>query len=271
MKAYTFIYKNISRIDVCHDSNALASGLRHKTLIDGFLKNKYEKVGQSNYTLQGSDGATHEYSYVRFGSRSSGVCAYIYDKTKELREVKNKPYIVNEWIRQGINPNEPVWRMEISIKADSTNMVSTATGEYFRLTTDMLKAQKQIEQVFQIYSEKYLHFVRNKGQKSKKNMPRLDLFHWAVMPTVKVKTVSIERNSGKMQKVMINMLSSINKKDSPFNEEQKAASLIIKKAYVDLYAMHRFALGVAEKSNVSQWYKNQQAQGRFNEDTEINE
>lgn len=256
MQAYNFVYKNISRIDICHDSNSLASGFRHKSLIDGFLKNKYEKVGQSNYTLQGSDGKTHEYSYIRFGSRSSGVCAYIYDKTKELREVKNKPYIVNEWVRQGINPEEPVWRIEISIKTDATNMLNLGTGEYFRLSPDMILMQSQVEKLFQIYSDKYLHFVRNKGQKNKKSMQRIDLFHWNIIPQVKVKNISIERNSGKMQKIMINMLSSVNNDDTTFSETERAASIVLKKAYTELYAMQRYALGIKGKQTMSEWYKN---------------
>lgn len=39
-------------------------------------KNKYEKVGQIKITPPtGLRWKTHEYSYIRFGSRSSGVCA----------------------------------------------------------------------------------------------------------------------------------------------------------------------------------------------------
>lgn len=259
MKAYSFQYRNISRIDVCHDSNFLASGFRHKTLIDGFLKNKYEKVGQCNYTLQGSDGKQHEYSYIRFGSRSSGVCAYIYDKTKELREVKNKPYIIKEWERQGINTELPVWRMEISIKTDSTNMLNLETGQYFRLSPDMVLMQEQIEKLFQIYSDKYFHFVRNKGQKKKQNMSKLDVFHWNCLATTKVKTVTIEKDSGRMQKIMINMLDGINRSESEFTEEVRNASITVKKAYIESYGMHKFYLGLKEKQKAKEWYKNSEA------------
>lgn len=248
MAAYSFEYKNISRIDICHDSNYLAHGLRHSSLINGFLTNKYQKIGLANYTLQGADGANHTYSYIRFGSRANGACCYMYDKTKELREVKNKPYIVDAWIREGIDVELSVWRCEISIKADATRLVDINTGQLFRLSTDIILQQSRIEQLFHTYADKYFHFVRNKGQKHKKNMETIELFEPNAMPSIKVNRVSIAKNSGRMQKIMFNKMRDIADNGDNYSFEAREAALLLSKEYVTDYGMERIVYRMNERN-----------------------
>ena len=54
--------KAISRIDLCADFNHFDNNLQAENFIRGFVENKYLKVGQTKYTLQGQQGLFQHYS-----------------------------------------------------------------------------------------------------------------------------------------------------------------------------------------------------------------
>lgn len=73
--------------------------------------------------------------------------------------------------KNGIDTNKDVWRIEISIKADMTNIVKLDTGETFRLTTDRLKLSTDIQNIFYTYAARYFSFKINDGKKTKPVCP----------------------------------------------------------------------------------------------------
>ena len=52
----------------------------------------------------------------RSGSRSSAVCVYLYNKSLELRQQTDKPYIRKQWRMAGFDQRRDVWRLEFSLK-----------------------------------------------------------------------------------------------------------------------------------------------------------
>lgn len=168
---------HISRLDICADFNIFANGQHPKQFIRDILLQNTLKNRQSGYTLQGSTAQPDDVSYIRFGSRETPVCSYLYDKTKELNEVKYKKWIVDTWIANEIDKDD-TWRFEISIKSEGRKLVDKESGETIELCLDDLSTRERIERIYKIYSNYYLDFRENNGTKNKSRMPKINLFNY---------------------------------------------------------------------------------------------
>lgn len=118
-------YKGITRIDVAYDCNEFYGGLKPQKLLDNYFNMKYLKLGNNDpwvkmaggYKLKfrannsqkiklDGDGQTvgaFRASSVTWGQRSSDIQVQVYNKSKELREVKMKHHIVDWWKQNGLD------------------------------------------------------------------------------------------------------------------------------------------------------------------------
>ena len=110
---------------------------------------------------------------VTWGTRSQSVQVQIYDKSKELREVKMKHHIVQSWKDAGLDLDKPVYRIEFRITNRGKMLKNLETGKYYNLSVNEILCQQQLEQLFYDYSEKYLKFFINDGHEKLQNCPRL--------------------------------------------------------------------------------------------------
>lgn len=208
-----FTYKSISRLDVCFDSNHLYNGLKHSTLIKKIMLGTYLKNNQTkvewNFNSVANVGKPMECNSCSFGSRSSGVSTKMYNKTLELKEVKNKPYIVESWNINGLDTSKDVWRIEISIKSDSTTTIRTETGEIFRLNPDSFHMSEMVEDVFFSYAKKYFSFKKNDGKKNKSRMKDLILFPGERTLTMKPVRITIEKDSTRSDRIFLKKLHGL--------------------------------------------------------------
>lgn len=213
LKAYKFSYKSISRLDVCFDSNTFRNGLKHSTFIKRLMNGQYLKNNQSkvkwNFSSIANVGTPMECNSCSFGSLSSAVSTKMYNKTLELKEVKNKPYIVECWGYNNLDLSQDVWRVELSIKADATNVVRLSDGEIFRLAPDSLKVQKSIEDIFFSYAEKYFSFKRNDGTKNKTRMKDVELFPRGKQSTIHPIRITNEKDSNRSDRIFLKKLHSL--------------------------------------------------------------
>jgi hypothetical protein len=166
----------ISRIDICADFVNFKNGLYPKTLISNFLTQKFVKVGRGNFKVIGEQKKYINYQYLRFGSGSSDISAYLYNKSTELKEVKDKPYIRELWHNLNNQNNRDVWRLEFSLKGKSLKIVDTINGNF---VVDSFKSLTDKELIANIYSfmvKKYFQFVIPEQQKNKSRWKKLVLF-----------------------------------------------------------------------------------------------
>lgn len=194
-------------------SNTLKNGLKHSTLIRGLQNGKYLKNNQGqakqNFEVQSKTNRIMECNSISFGSLSSAVKTKMYNKTKEMNDVKYKPYIVESWQKNGIDTNKDVWRIEISIKADMTNIVKLDTGETFRLTTDRLKLSTDIQNIFYTYAARYFSFKINDGKKNKTRMPSLEIFPERSIITSQPIRITLQNDESRSDKIFLNKLHRI--------------------------------------------------------------
>lgn len=213
LSSHHFRYKSISRLDICFDSNYLYKKLKHSKLIKDLmtgvvLKNNQSKVAW-NFNAIANVGKPMECNSCSFGSKSSSVSTKMYNKTLEMKEQKQKPYIIESWGYNGLNLDMDVWRIEISIKSDASTTIRTDSGEIFRLDPDSLRMQELTENIFFSYAEKYFSFKRNNGTKNKTRMPGLPIFPKERSITLRPIRITEEKDSGRSDRIFLKKLHSL--------------------------------------------------------------
>lgn len=233
MTALNVTYRGITRIDICYDCILFADGRKPSKFINNYVMKSDSEIG--GYCRKGSDefichgkkssGSDSKINYISFGSPQSRVRAYIYDKSIELQEVKDKPWIREYWEQNNLHPTEKehIFRSEISIKSEGTDLLNMSTGELFRISPIYLENQQQIEKLFHFYADKYLHFKINKGQKYRKNYPKMDLYKNQPEITCKPTHISTANDTGRMEKICYNKLEKLSETYSDLSEPRRLA------------------------------------------------
>lgn len=172
--------KSITRIDIACDMNYLMHGLHPELFIRKYIKgncNGYIRCGSNKFSVIGEKYLQNtSMSYIRWGSRSSGVCTYLYNKSKEMRECSMKPWIIERWRGAGLNVKN-VWRLEFSINSAGRGLKDIENGLIHSLFVDDIQTQSQLISIFQTYAKKYFHFkhLRKNGTKYVKDMKDAEL------------------------------------------------------------------------------------------------
>lgn len=190
------VYKGLARLDLALDCNSLVDGGSVEQLIHDFVVLRAGDIGHvvrrgsARYHLHGNNHrkASIRFESIKFGSPQADVVPYIYNKSIELLEVKDKPWIreawksaglvhivdmeglqrlskkeleykisdsgVSEFIRSG------VWRFELSIKGHGRDLLNMESGEIFKIGLDSIGTAEKIESLFKMYAEKYFDFRR---------------------------------------------------------------------------------------------------------------
>lgn len=224
-------YKGITRLDICYDCNKFSEGRSVPRFIKNFVqlpmgeKGSIYRRGSDRFAAYGNKSRTSDskITSIRFGSEKSRIGAYMYDKTIELREVKDKPWIREMWAENGLisDDKQHVWRSEISIKCEGMDVLNMSSGELFKLAPVYLEHYKSIEKLFHIYAGKVFDFRICNGQKNKKNYDVLKLFECDCDITSKPYYVSKSADTGRMEKICYNKLQSLSREYVDLSEQRR--------------------------------------------------
>jgi hypothetical protein len=181
--------RSISRFDVALDLQYFDNNLKPQTLIENFFKNRYTKVGVTKFCMFGNQTQTQSCQYLRFGSGASACSVYLYNKSQEMRDKQEKPYIRDAWEQCGLNNGKDVWRLEFSLRSDAKHMIQTndtivkSGKQYYNSTTGEVLPEGSIvkydrnnvlrsiikinineidtqERLLSLYSRLYAHYFR---------------------------------------------------------------------------------------------------------------
>lgn len=216
LRFFHLSYRGISRLDLCYDCNQFFNGRKPAKFVNDFvLKSPHEKGGivrngSEHYDAHGCRGYSHHsrITSIKFGSVHNDVTAYMYDKTIELQEVKDKPWIREMWEENGLISDEKthVWRSEISIKAGGKDLVNLETGQLFAISPNYLEHYDNLVKLFHFYAAKYFDFRLNDGSARKRDFKKIVLFDAKVKVTCKPTKVSKMCDSGRSEKICRNTL-----------------------------------------------------------------
>jgi hypothetical protein len=169
-------YKALSRLDLCMDFQYFDNGMKPSNLIRGFYTVRYWKVGQIKALGVGKQHNEYDPETLSFSGKKTAVSTKLYNKTKEMTEVKFKPYIHDSWNDCGLLNGKDVWRLEVSIKPDGKNMVNVNTGEMIAVKLSVIDSPEKVMNLFFIFALKYWRWKDNNGHTPKKNARELELF-----------------------------------------------------------------------------------------------
>lgn len=206
-----FVFKSISRIDLCTDFQTFNNGMVPSNFIKNYLNGKYLRLGKtsiSNAHFRQVDTDLY-FNALKFGSNLSDVSTYLYNKTLEMNSVKWKPWIAKKWMDAGLNASIDTWRLEVSIKSSNKIVCNTDTGEMNILNSlDVLK-NDYCKVFFGAFRERYFSFVIKDQQVKKNRMTKLPLFSNSFS---NYKIVDGEKMlaAGRSDKIFIKKLEQVN-------------------------------------------------------------
>lgn len=136
---YHYTIRRLYRLDIALDFEKFDKGDDPKKFIRRYMEGKYSKINQGNVGAHGKDRWDgRDWNSLSWGSPSSMVSTKFYNKTIELQEAKDKPYIRYAWMKAGLVDNyttlqklsedgslynPTIWRVEFSIRSSASNWV----------------------------------------------------------------------------------------------------------------------------------------------------
>lgn len=281
-------YRGITRLDIAYDSNELYGGLKHQTLIKKYRSNEYLKIGCREYFMHCRAGyhlsidkkgrkilsdkepdkknessqaagvkqsniqnlGEHTTNSITWGSRSSDTQIQIYDKSKELREVKMKHYIVDTWKAAGLDIERPVYRIEIRIVNEGKSLQNLKTGEKFTLSMNDLVTQELIEQLFHDYMKKKFRFYHRRDIQKIQQMKEVKLFSLTNKPVHRPKRNTKRKDYTRMTKIVINEL------EKHIAENSKSENMLTH----ELERVHEY---LVQTYQMEKWVKEREDEGYY--------
>lgn len=181
LSRYGYEFRRISRIDLCLDFVKFDTGDDPQRFVQRYMEGRYAKMNQVNLSGHARDSWNQRFwQSLSWGSKSSSVKTRLYNKTNELKEVKDKPYIRQAWWAAGMvddmhtlvkfNPDgsktQPqIWRLEFEIKSGQKDWfaVETCHGEknHFQSYRNTLERYSTYEgrlEIFFSLVHHYFHF-----------------------------------------------------------------------------------------------------------------
>lgn len=222
-------FRSYSRLDVALDFTSFANKLTPENFISRFVDGSYIKKGRSTkWALTGetaacvSDGVsvdlqdiakykrsmkTVKFQTLKFGTPTSDISYYLYNKKQELEQVKMKPYIHQHWKQNGWDGKQDVWRLEFSFKSN-TDAIITEDGE--AISFKNIDSIDYLKDIFAWHFNRYFAFVhRSKTTRRKSNMRKVALLTDMDCGLVKI-NLSDKKDSSRSDRIFAKMLHRTN-------------------------------------------------------------
>lgn len=179
---YGYTFMRISRIDICLDFEYFDSGDDPRKFIRRYIQGKFSKINQCNLAAHGKDWWDgRDWNSLSWGSPKSQISTKLYNKTLEIKEAKDKPYIRQAWaitglvddfielckVENGVKRYPQIYRLEFSIKSSVKRwfvIEDYNTGKKqlrsVRNELDRYYTRQDLLNVFASLSEHYFHFKK---------------------------------------------------------------------------------------------------------------
>lgn len=179
---YGYTFKGISRVDIALDFQTFENNLHPETFIKLYCKGDITKINQTNVAVFGRDTwVERAWNSIKWGSEKSPISAKLYNKSLEMKQKVDKPYIKAQWWQAKADLTKDVWRVEFSIKSHVKGYVRLDTGELFPSTLNTYDSREKCFYVFCIMADRYFDFryltkTRNGTLTRKDRAPKVPLF-----------------------------------------------------------------------------------------------
>lgn len=219
--------KSIYRLDICLDFQAFVSGMKPETFVKKYINEEIGKMNQPKCCAHWTDEAERRnINSLKWGSVTSMINTKMYNKSLEIKQVKDKPYITDIWKLCDYDPSKDVWRIEISISSDARHLVHMDTGEVKELKLTTIDTRDKLYYTFLSYMGKYFDFYYKDENKRKSRCKHLKLFRgFSIGQNCKVVKIVNSRIITRTDNIIIKRLYELLKREN--------LTLIDKKSIVD--------------------------------------
>lgn len=150
---------SISRIDIALDFCRFDDGSLPDKFVRSYVKGRYFKICQSAVSAHGKDTRYDRvWNSIKWGSPSSPITTKLYNKSLELKQVEDKPYIRAAWQEAGLTSGSDVWRIEFSISAQMQTIKSKREGLMMKKSLSHYDSRERLLKQFFIFYGKYFDF-----------------------------------------------------------------------------------------------------------------
>lgn len=254
---YGIIISRISRIDICLDFERFDSGDDPQKFINRYLKGIYSKINQSNVRANGKDLWDGRFwNSLSWGAEKSQITTKIYNKTLEISERRDKPYIRQAWAscglvddfielnkrnKEGEIYHPQIWRIEFSIKSSVKKWyiiedVHTSKKKIRSIhhTLEQYSDREKLMQHFAGLVHHYFHFKKFIRNQRKDRCPDKVLFDFSQLNTFyEVQHIATANTNSRTIETLKHRLCAYKLKH-PHGEEAKAIDAVLEIIQSDL-------------------------------------
>jgi hypothetical protein len=250
LEYYDIKFNNLTRVDICRDFQKLDyRNQLPKKFIKNFLHEKYIKVRKSKGQVYFNNGENLDFQYLKFGSGKSRICCYLYNKTKELNEIENKPYIREQWVKAGLNENLlDVWRCEFRLQNFDFLLTDTETGEQISYNGNVcglnsLDIINNCENLFNALSNHYLEFKKvNENRDTNKSRKTSFYLFNQDKKTLFNRVYNDNPESGRAEKIFIKKLYTLNNELRGTDHELSIYGETVLQKVIEAHELTKWAL-----------------------------
>ena len=214
IEAHNYTIRRIFRLDLCIDFKIFDSGDKPEKVVRRIIRHKYAKVYQSERTAHGRDYWNGcEDNSLSWGRRGSMIVTRFYNKSLELAQKGDKPWIRQAWHEAGLIDDpvkpilldqngrvigDPVWRVEFQINSSARGWFvddSQSKDSYVEHTLETYwNKQLQLQAIANLIDH-YFDFRIFEQGKSKYDCRRKQLFDIKIDDATYVLRNSLARRS----------------------------------------------------------------------------
>lgn len=227
--SYELEFRRIARLDLAIDFVKFDSGDKPADFVRRYVHHKYAKVYQANRALYGEDrwdGCTDD--SISWGNKKSMVVTRLYNKTKELKQVKDKPWIRQAWFESGIIDDPTlitktidgqvkdvdVWRLEFQINSSARQwyFIDKEDGgqESVMHTLECYETRQQMVLAISCLVKHYFSFRKYKrGRRKYDCRPKILFDFKEVDETYKLSNVAVDSQAYRQPIAMVATLMKV--------------------------------------------------------------
>jgi hypothetical protein len=153
----------------------------------------------------GAQDANLTFEYLKFGSETSVISYYLYNKSKELAEKKNKPWITDTWKANALNTDVDVWRLEFSIKSNLNELMNLETSEAWSMNKLIVLTENLKLSLINCLLQKYWLFSFPHDDKNRSRWPKIKLFDLDTAKCILIR-LSEKKESNRSDKIFVKKL-----------------------------------------------------------------
>lgn len=252
---------SISRLDLAADFNTFWGGLHPvefiRRFMSGEIKHKGRGVGHVDFVQRYARDAKEKairdslhFNALTMGKKTSDAHCYLYNKTIELDEVKNKPYIRDCWRAAGFDIKD-VWRLEVTMGAKALKFMDKKTGEPYKFgLKDILHPgdSMNIAILYRSMLHSLFFFFYPTGKKNVSREEEIQLFEDECL--IDRGVIRESQVSNRSERILIKQLFTLSQRYTGITETDQKAAV-------------RAANNLVRACDLQEWYDNHKTEWTY--------